>query len=278
MWSWSQGRHCPKNRTQPASRLVEDCVVRLLLLAALSLAACPGGGDDTPPDGGTPDSGKGPDGCFDTPSTADTGVNVTACDPTRGTGCDVVTSRYCVFDFTEDHGACRCLGDAPHELGQGCSALQQDCAPGLVCINIGDGEICYQACEPGDPTRCDALDSAEETFLCSALIRPDDSVTMNYGICFGGRACDPLDDRCAADETCALVSANANVCAPAGSVPIGGDCSTEQCAKGGVCVTLSDADGNPIGTDCYEPCDVAAPACSAGTCTDVGIEGYGLCL
>jgi hypothetical protein len=60
-------------------------------------------------------------------------------------------------------------------------------------------------------------------------------------------------------------------------VPIGGDCSIDECAKGGLCVPLVDANGNLISTNCYEPCPLPAGPCAAGTCSDVGIEGFGIC-
>jgi hypothetical protein len=154
----------------------------------------------------------------------------------------------------------------------------QDCAPGLTCINIEGNPMCYQVCTQDNPLECDALNDGTNTFLCFPIVRGDQTVTQNFGLCVGRESCNPLDDRCASDETCTLITASSNACLQSGPIPIGGDCSMDFCMKGGVCVPLTDQNGNPLGTNCYEPCDLTAPECSAGACQDVGIEGFGLCL
>jgi hypothetical protein len=249
--------------------------VRVLIAGVLSLSACTG---DTTPDSGIVDTGPGPDGCYDVPFRGDTGVNVAPCDPNDGTGCDTSTLRYCVWDFEEDNGKCRCLGDEPKALGENCSMPLQNCSPGLSCLNIEGAPKCYQVCTQADPAECEAISDPMTTFLCYPIQRGDESITLEYGLCVGQAACDPLDDKCASDETCSLVNARLNACEMSGMVPFGGDCTMENCMKGGVCVGLVDPNGNPLGTKCYQPCDFTMPMCMTGTCMNVGIEGYGICF
>ncbi len=264
---------------QPSPSLVEQPVVmRLLLAAALMTCACTGGGDDNNPDVGVPDSGKGPDGCGLDNQPRDGGVNLGPCNPADGTRCEVSSGRYCVWDYETDEGACRCLGDAPKNAGESCSLDAKDCAAGLACISINGMATCYQVCTQQNPMECDRLNTPDVTFACFPIRTATGQTTM-YGLCDGlGRPCDPLIDQCDATETCVLVSTRSAVCLPSGPVPLGGDCSVDECAKGGLCVPLVDQNGNPLGTKCYEPCDLGTPACGAGSCTDVGLDGFGICL
>jgi hypothetical protein len=150
----------------------------------------------------------------------------------------------------------------------------------MACLHIG-GEPeakCYKVCDLLTSAECDPLTTQELGYACLALNRSGGLTTKN-GLCAPiGVPCDPLDDRCTADETCSLITTRLAVCQEQGAVPIGGDCTMDQCLKGGVCVPLVDGNGNPLGTKCYEPCDRNAPACGAGMCTDVGLDRIGLCL
>jgi hypothetical protein len=252
--------------------------VRVLLVAALALVGCPDGDDDNP-DGGSTDLGFLEDGCpIDNPP-LDSGINLPPCNPANGQGCEVSSGRFCVWSWEDDEGSCRCLGEAPKLAGEACSEELQDCAAGLSCIGVTGAPICHPVCTQANPAECEAYNTPTEIFACFALQRANGSTTVRYGLCISaGQSCDPLDDQCPATDTCVLVSTSASVCRPSGTVPIGGDCELEECAKGGVCVPLVDQNGNPLGTTCYEPCDLAAPMCLAGACTDVGIEGFGLCI
>jgi hypothetical protein len=255
-------------------------VVRVLSIAAFALFACTDGDDDNP-DTGITDAGFLSDGCYLDNPPRDSGINLPACNPANGQGCEVSSGRYCVWNYQTDDGSCRCLGDAPKARGEACNEFLQDWAAGNVCIQVGHdvAATCHPVCTQEDPRECDALNTNQETFACFALQRSNGTATEQHGLCVSaGQACNPLDDQCPVTETCVLVSISAAVCRPSGNVPLGGDCSLDECEKGGVCVPLLDQNGNPLGTLCYEPCDLVTPTCMMGACTDVGIEGFGLCI
>lgn len=256
--------------------------MRLILVAcSLLLAACDGAYDDLNVDAGPADSGRGPDGCPIGSALPDASINVPTgpCDPATGGGCS--GERTCIWQFDTDQGACECLSDAAPPLDEPCGEERGECGPGLACLLFEESAApaCFQVCSLPDGDECAQLDTAEEVFLCFALTRRNLGVTERFGVCAPvGRPCDVLQDDCASDESCTLISSDVAACTPAGDVPLGGDCSVDACVKGAACASLVDQNGQPLGTRCYEPCDLNTDACSAGTCTDVGSTRFGLCI
>ena len=252
--------------------------MRLLLAAALVLSACDGG-DDSPDAGGT-DVGFLDDGCSIDNPPVDSGIALPPCNASNGTGCVVSSGRYCVWSFERDEGSCRCLAEAPKQFGEACDGVAQDCAAGLLCLPInGQPAACHQVCEQDSPVACEPYNTATTLALCTPLQRVDGTITMKFGLCVDRTICNPVIDQCAATETCEFLGGDSPICVTSGFVPLGGDCTREICAKGGICLGLVDENGNPIDPICYEPCDPNAPVCTAGTCARLqGIEDWGVCL
>lgn len=248
----------------------------LLVLVPFFLASCEGG-DDLLVDAGPADSGRGPDGC-PIGAQRDASISIT-CDPATGGGC--AGDRACVWQLETDEGACRCTTDTTAGRSERCNGDFPECGPGLACLQFDAfaESTCFQVCTLPEGAECAPLDTAEAVFLCFAVDRGELGPTEGFGVCAPlGRPCDILQNDCPTGETCALITPQVTACAPAGNIPVGGDCTVGDCVRGTTCASLVDQNDQPLGTRCYEPCDLGAASCSAGTCTDVGADGFGLCL
>lgn len=248
------------------------------LAAALALgaAAC---GDEVPEmkDVGFPDAGMLPD--LGTPDLGMTdGGPMGPCNPVDGSGCP--SGEYCVLNLNTDEGVCRTL-PAMNAFGEQCDSAMQDCAPGLVCVAIEQGQpaICAQACDNLGST-CTGLPDTSSTYTCG-----NSNAEANYGICFasGGPSCDPLDALgCGANMTCGLVSADFDTaCVDAGNGQVGGSCmpGTNECAPGqGICINLG---GTP---SCFETCGPQKSCTSMNAaCQTLQTQGgatspFGVCI
>ncbi len=170
----------------------------------------------------------------------------------------------CPQDMTcslvSNQGDTGCTPAGTAMLGDVCSATAA-CAPGGVCLNVGDGMLCYEGCDTQHA--CTA-----GTDRCQGL------QGIAWGICIAqGTACDPIATPCAAGMTCSLLN-GAPECAASGTAAVGQACAPNmQCVDNAVCVFLQ-GQATPL---CYEPCDPAAPACSAGMCGNIG-QPFGICV
>lgn len=252
------------------SRPLVRAGIALVMGASLSFAAC--SGDDSPsePDMGTsdPDMGTVDMGEPDM-GTPDTGVPM-ACNPVDGSGCP--SGEFCVLNFSTATGACRTLPDQK-AFGAPCDTVLQDCAPGLSCIFFqGEAEpICYQTCTASG-SECQNVPDMTQAYGCAG---PAGVTNPEFGACvpLDPPACNPLTSPCPMGQVCALNAAGNDLeCATEGTVPLDGDCSMMNCARGGFCVPLMNG-----GRICAQPCDLAAPMCPAGrSCQDVNLD-FGLC-
>ena len=184
--------------------------------------------------------------------------------------CGCAPSQACNVDGT---AGVSCV--LPGSAGPGAYCMREtECDRGLTCIWIAGARngVCVAFCDDdsdcGDPrSRCTRIGPTDQAGVCSF-------------------ACDPLDDAsCPSDvQACDIVlrttfegapSAAVTVCRTAGATPVGEACgTTSECVARSVC----------RGGGCRPFCDVAAPACPAGSsCTvqsppwRIGTTEYGLC-
>lgn len=193
-----------------------------------------------------------------------------ACDPVAGTGCEAEAGTECVWSADDNLARCQILtGRLTHR--DPCYPDEPSCGVGLTCTALKNDETttCYQVCDPEAGTGCEALGGGQQHFVCSALLG------LSHGVCLvAGSTCDPLLDSCGPSETCGLRGGQ-TTCLAAGEVPIGGDCTVNGCAAGGLCVKLSDRSR----AECYRPCDPGQPRCpgDSGICTSLDGQPFGLC-
>jgi hypothetical protein len=157
-------------------------------------------------------------------------------------------------------GETGCVPAGTAMLGDACNQ-QNNCMSGGVCLNVGDGQLCYEACDAQNPC-------TTGTDRCQML------QGIPWGICLAmGTTCDPINMPCAAGMTCSLLT-GAPECDDSGTAMVGQPCNPAmQCVDGASCVLLQ-GQNNP---QCYEPCDLMNPACSAGMCQNIG-AAFGLCI
>ncbi len=250
-------------------------MMRILLnwvvATAIGASAVGCGGNDSSPPGDsldreldTSDGGSQPDA-----GGRDASVDNCA-DPVNGTGC--ATGQSCVFRPVPTEAVrCQDLGVAS-ALGDMCSLPAPDCPVGATCVISEDGDAprCRQTCRPAmQDTDCVSLPGDH---ICITLAQ----TSGTYGFCLPLTACDPLrPDDCPMMETCTVLSADTLGCAPAGTVPAGGDCRVNACGPGLVCLTLENG-----GPRCYEPCGdaVACGHASRPNCQALTNRAFGACV
>ncbi len=250
---------------------------RALALSVLLLTACPI--EPVSFDAGTPDSGLD-EACLQQPM-GDSGVLITECNPADGTRCDISRMQACSWNVLTDEGECTCSSQR-QALGESCNLGRQDCEPGTSCLFFADATqpTCQSVCSLSDGQGCEALQalSPEQAFACVPVRRGSPvEPTTAFGVCYEvGRACDPLADTCPAADKCSFLG-SVTACAPAGTRARGETCSNEACERGSLCVALQSMAGEMIPATCYEPCSINAPACSAGSCANIGLS-FGICF
>ena len=245
--------------------------MRWSLVLLLTCAGCFRFGAD---DGSGADAGPDP-GCVDVTQPA---ASIVACDPVTGTRCEAIENVSCVWDPAQDNGRCNCSSERV-ALGERCDERRQNCEAGAACLFLqSDGApTCRKVCAVQTQVGCEMLSNESQAFACLPVSDAYGNPTRNFGICVDiGTPCDPLQDACPMGETCSLVG-RANSCLEGGDTPLGGLCENNNCAKGGLCVALQNADGTPVPPTCYEPCDPSNPSCMIGVCSSLGLP-YGLCL
>lgn len=185
-------------------------------------------------------------------------VGINACNPAeKAAACPA--GETCSLVSQNGDTSCEMSGTAM--AGQSCGP-QMNCADGLICVNVGQGGVCWEACDQANPCT-----NANAT--CLGL------QGIDWGLCEEVMACVPYDDQCPANEYCAIADAMGNTaCAPEGPNALGAECGGAMggCMKGGICVAT--AMGQPA--TCREPCDPANDQCSQGACAMVA-NGWGIC-
>jgi hypothetical protein len=168
-------------------------------------------------------------------------------------------------------GAC-VVGGAPCD-GADPLSCAGTMAPACVVLDGGMDAVCMSACFEQDPNACGGMAAA-------CQVRSD--AGFHEGVCVGQEpACDPLVQDCGDGQTCVVTGGSALggaafVCASAGPLEAGGDCTDDDnaCGLGLQCV----------GDVCLELCDPNADDCTQGTCTDASATLYlpdgslGFCL
>ncbi len=159
-------------------------------------------------------------------------------------------------------GEAVCIPSGSTGVGGDCS--YELCEKGLVCANLADRPwpTCLAPCDVAIGT------CAESGDVCTGL------EGFNFGVCQASMAsCNPLVDDCGSDRTCSIDGTDVR-CVTTGPTAIGGDCTNDPCAEGGVCVKI--VDRTPT---CMEPCDLTFPECSTAgfECSSIGL-GFGVCL
>ena len=273
------------------------------LAVALSVAACssdrnpqPGGGNKDAmtteadgamqnADGGmqmTGDTGMAP---VDTgvPATdsgvpaTDSGVPATdggtplVCNPFDGSGC--MAPNICIFVPNTRMSQCRMPAAAPKTFEQACDGALQDCGAGLTCIQF-NGEAmptCRKTCDPANQgAGCAGLMGASTTgYACIGGVQ---GVT-DVAICAPApTSCVPYNDMCPMNQNCEAISMTMTGCVPAGPTANGAACTPQALCATGNCLNIGS------GAKCWEPCNPAAPACSAnGTCLSLQGLSFGIC-
>lgn len=190
------------------------------------------------------------------------------CEPFDDAGC--TDQQSCVWETKDNSTTCERL-EIRLGVEESCSPGLAECDHGLTCAALpkDDGASCYRVCDPAAEDTCTGLPGSSPNYACMELRG------LSYGVCVGaGIQCDPNQDPCGDDEGCSLRGGEA-VCIPAGTTPLGGDCSYEPCVKGALCANLDD---RPWPT-CMPPCDTAIGTCSESDQVCTGLEGFnfGVC-
>lgn len=146
-----------------------------------------------------------------------------------------------------------CSSTGPTAEGGVCSD-HGDCEPLTYCIDLFDEGTSY--CLGLCTAVSDGLSCREESQACAPLFE-----NLDAGLCIGDD-CTPPETGCDDGERCAPFMGEVLACLPAGTVPVGGDCSEDFCVPGASCV-----EEWPYGYICRSlcqsssDCDVSAPRC-----------------
>lgn len=186
-----------------------------------------------------------------------------------GNSCDPLGTNTCGPDracrVIQATITCESLAGSPLVAGQGCQFTEQ-CAHGLVCINLGAGATCTKLCPAGSKGYCgpEAACSVELTGqpclnICAALAKP----------------CNIYDvSSCGAGLKCGLTrnpetQERYTGCIRAGMFQVGAFCSGDsQCVAGTVCASVGGVSRcqQVCGPNNTNPvCLVAGQTCSGKT-------------
>lgn len=212
---------------------------------------------DTPPfDAGMRDA---PDAPPDVPMDVPPDVGVLCrpagvCSPFSSGVCG--TSQACV---PRTSGTACVSPRSPARLEGASCVNENDCAPGLACLDGPGGLRCRRLC------RARSLDDCSPGDVCA--IPAADDTCLRYCV----PACDLTLQDCAAGEGCFPFRVDGQsliACLPAGTTPIGGVCEfANSCVRGAAC----------LGGECLELCEETRD-CSAGTCMSGAEPGVRFCL
>ena len=123
--------------------------------------------------------------------------------------------------------ALECVAAGDGKLNEACAA-NTDCGEGLVCIPWDDTQAyCRPFCEGGEePKGCKA-----QLDVCLPWVEG-----LNFGVCLGDD-CLPPKQGCPEGMRCSIMLDGVFSCVPEGPVPLGGDCTEEDCVAGARCVS-----------------------------------------
>ncbi len=142
------------------------------------------------------------------------------------------------------------------------------CVKGAICVNLGGGGQCYEACNATGGTCSDMNQRCGG--LMNGMGQP-----LPYGICQDRpMSCNPADDMCPMGQSCALTSQTEVGCLTEGTNGTGQPCGGAMggCMRGHICV---DTGG---GATCQVACDMANP-CAMGAMCNMGLGSFpfGIC-
>lgn len=165
----------------------------------------------------------------------------------------------------------RCAQAGSAQLGEACDPIDNNCAKGGACLDVGEGFMCFEACTLGvEPNGC-----TSPTAVCNGI-------QGTTGLCVDvPNQCSPVSNLCPAGEVCALRSVGV-VCEPEGVAELGESCADgATCTAPGLCVAgVNDGQGGTIPEVCYEVCDPVQPVCTdpLSQCGLVPGIDFGFCL
>ncbi len=238
--------------------------IALVLPAVLLLPAC-GSSDSSPAGGGgasadaSVDSTNGNDAVAPDATEQDSGIDATndtaspdsevpdatANDAGDGAAAEAGPDRPCTLGGTECNAGEKCSPEGTNQAlvcrpagdkqqGEACgTASVDDCAAGLACVAYSST---LSTCEPLCNTNVACADTAHQA--CFPWFGTNGEVA---GVCLGDN-CTPPSTGCSNGQRCTVYSSGNNTvtaCAPAGTVPVGGDCSVDECVAGAMCVQTS---------------------------------------
>ncbi len=207
----------------------------------------------------------------DTAVTTDDGgsSSVDAAQCLSGVSCDPIGTNTCGPDkacrVIQSTIACESIAGVPLVGGQNCQFSEQ-CAHGLVCINLGSGATCTKLCAAGSKGSCGA------TAACSIEITGQPCLNMCAPL---AAPCNIYDvSTCGVGKKCGLArnpetKERYTGCTGAGQFKIGEACSSDtQCMAGTICVTINGVSRcqqvcGPNNTSPF--CLVGGQACSGKT-------------
>lgn len=131
----------------------------------------------------------------------------------------------CLPNLNETALVCVEAGDG--KLNEACAA-NTDCGEGLVCITWDDTQaFCRTFCEGGEePKGCKG-----QLDVCLPWVEG-----LNFGVCLGDD-CLPPKQGCPEGMRCSILLGGVFSCVPEGPIPVGGDCTDEECVAGAKCVS-----------------------------------------
>jgi hypothetical protein len=189
------------------------------------------------------------------------GGNHAGCNPVYNLGCDPGMACYYSSATT---GMCRPPGTGT--AGTACGDAS-DCLPGLACYSSSPNgaRICsIMCCSLGDSSRCtDPQRGGHADSQCRIPIPG-----AGYFSCT--IPCNYYAQDCSSTQTCTVTTSSGVfvTCTPAGPVPHGGSCTSDECGRGMLCArTVAGQPGR-----CSQVCD---PRWSPGA--DAGAEAYRAC-
>jgi len=151
----------------------------------------------------------------------------------------------------------------PGTIGVPCTVGGSECSEAENCIPAGDGQslVCGLAGATPPGGRCKVHEDciagsacvaySDDFGFCKPLCSEGHGCSEPYQVCipwFGiagavagaclGTDCMPPDHGCPDGERCTVLANLVLECVPAGSVPVGGDCTQDECASGAICLDL----------------------------------------
>ncbi|MEL7371174.1 MAG: hypothetical protein AAFN74_19795 [Myxococcota bacterium] len=241
------------------AKRIPGCITLIVLSVACS-------SEDSSPQPSADSGTDAADVGLNTDAAAELDAGPTECDPVSGQGCS--GEQRCVWVVSADRPQCRDIGSA-QAIGTECDPLLNNCQAGATCIAFAGASTarCFKTCRPGNGD-CAGL---QGDHVCASLT----DTSGEYAFCQAITGCDPLIDACPADEVCSVVAGGALGCAPSGAVQVRGDCTSESCTRGLICLNFGD------GSRCYEPCSAmsANPTCNTPNtrCQPIQNRDFGVC-